>query len=284
MMEIVDSPDALRATTNAWRRQGDRIAFVPTMGNLHAGHHALIEQAQSRADRVVASIFVNPTQFGPGEDFERYPRTLDADIDGLRRHGCDLLFMPGVETMYPYGIDTAHRLSVPALADVLCGAHRPGHFDGVVTVVSRLFNLVRPDMAVFGEKDFQQLRIIERMTEDMGYGIAIVRAPTVREADGLAMSSRNRYLDPDQRRLAPRIHATLNELAEAWGRGASADALEAEGRTRLAEAGFRVDYLDLRRERDLRRPESGERDGIRIFTAAWLANVRLIDNRPLPAS
>lgn len=277
-MRIVGAADDLRAAVAAWRRDGLRIGFVPTMGNLHAGHFALVEQARERADCVVASVFVNPTQFGPGEDFARYPRTPDEDAAGLRAHGCDLLFLPDVATMYPFGADRAYRVTVPALADVLCGAHRPGHFDGVATVVARLFNFVRPDLAVFGEKDFQQLRIIERMVEDLGYGIAIARGPTVREADGLAMSSRNRYLSVENRRRAAQIHGTLVSLRSAWREGAELAGLEADGRRRLAAEGFDVDYLEARREGDLGRPEPEERDGVRIFTAARIGGTRLIDN------
>lgn len=283
-MRIVGAAGDLRAAVAAWRREGLRIGFVPTMGNLHEGHFALVEQARERADCVVASVFVNPTQFGPGEDFERYPRTPDDDAAGLLAHGCDLLFLPDVATMYPFGADRAYRVTVPALADVLCGAHRPGHFDGVATVVARLFNFVRPDLAVFGEKDFQQLRIIERMVEDLGYGIAIVRAPTVRESDGLAMSSRNRYLSAEDRRRAAKIHATLVSLRSAWREGADLAGLEAEGRRRLAVEGFDVDYLEARREVDLGRLEPKERDGIRIFAAARIGGTRLIDNLPLTPS
>lgn len=283
-MDIAVDPRALRSAIAAWRRGGERIAFVPTMGNLHAGHYALVDQARSLADRVVTSVFVNPSQFGSGEDFERYPRTPDEDAEGLRARECDLLFMPPIDAMYPHGLDGAYRLSVPALADVLCGAHRPGHFDGVVTVVSRLFNLVRPDAAVFGEKDFQQLRIIERMTEDLGYGIEIARGHTVRESDGLAMSSRNRYLDPEQRRQAAEIRATLLALAAAWSGGVDIAELEAEGRSRLQRAGFSVDYVDVRREADLRRPVPMECNGIRIFVAVRLGQVRLIDNLALSKS
>ncbi len=259
-MDIVTEAGALRAHAADWRRRGECIAFVPTMGNLHDGHYALVRQARAVADRVVASVFVNPTQFGPGEDFDRYPRTPDDDAAGLRAHGCDLLFLPDVAAIYPFGSKAAYRLSVPALADVLCGAYRPGHFDGVVTVVSRLFNLVQPDVAVFGEKDFQQLRIIERMTLDLGYGIEIVRGPTVREADGLAMSSRNRYLDPDQRGQAPGIRAALLTLADTWHRGGAPEAIVETARQALESQGFRVEYLELRRESDLGIPSPAQRD------------------------
>lgn len=202
-MERLALPEPLRARVDGWRRQGLRIGLVPTMGNLHAGHLALVAQAQARCQRVVATVFVNPTQFGPGEDFDRYPRTLEDDAQALARQGCDLLYAPAVPAIYPDGPGQAFRVTVPALAGVLCGAHRPGHFDGVATVVTRLYNQVRPDLAVFGEKDFQQLRILERLTHDLGYGIEVVRGATVRESDGLALSSRNRYLDADARARRP---------------------------------------------------------------------------------
>jgi pantoate--beta-alanine ligase len=280
-MDIVTEAGALRTRVAGWRAQGERIAFVPTMGNLHDGHYALVRQAHTIADRVVASVFVNPMQFGPGEDFDRYPRTPDDDAAGLRAHGCDLLFLPAVADIYPFGLDAAYRLRVPALADVLCGAHRPGHFDGVVTVVSRLFNLVRPDAAVFGEKDFQQLRIIERMTLDLGYGIEIARGLTVREPDGLAMSSRNRYLDAEQRRQAPAIRAALLALAERWRRGETTGVAIDQARDKLESAGFRVEYVEVRRESDLGLPSEQERDGLRAFVAARLGSVRLIDNQSM---
>lgn len=280
-MDIVETVTDLRARVDVWRRAGQTIALVPTMGNLHAGHYALVEQARGLCDRVVASVFVNPTQFGPGEDFERYPRTPQDDAEGLRRHGCDLMFLPGVPVMYPFGSELAYRLSVPALADVLCGAHRPGHFDGVVTVVSRLFNLVRPDVAVFGEKDFQQLRILERMAEDLGYAIRIERGPTVREADGLAMSSRNRYLDADQRQRAPELRRGLLSALAGWRAGRPVAELERDTIDHLAGAGFRVDYVEIRRESDLLGPAPLGRDGLRIFAAARLGSTRLIDNLAL---
>lgn len=280
MTELVDSVEALRATIAGWRRQGLRIGFVPTMGNLHAGHLALVDQAREHSDRVVASLFVNPTQFGPGEDYERYPRTLDADLIGLRGHGCDIAFAPAVSDMYPLGLAQAHRLLPTMLADVLCGRHRPGHFDGVLSVVARLFNLVQPDQAVFGEKDFQQLRLVERMTQDMGYGLDILRAPIVRDPDGLAMSSRNRYLDATQRAQATILPATLVELSRAWRDGEPVAALQARGVEQLQAAGFVVDYVEFRREHDLGEAAT-ERDGIRIFAAGKLGQTRLIDNLAL---
>lgn len=277
-MEIVQDVRKLRQVVSGWRNSGERIALVPTMGNLHAGHFALIEQARRHAGRVVATVFVNPTQFGPGEDFERYPRTPEQDAEGLHRHGCDLMFAPGVAAVYPFGAAHAHRLVVPALADVLCGAHRPGHFDGVATIVSRLYNLVQPDLAVFGEKDFQQLRILERMTEDLCYPIEVLRAAIVREQDGLALSSRNRYLDAQQRTRAPGLVSALRQLREHWLAGATSGQAEAEAHASLVRSGFDVDYIEIRREHDLRHPEPEERVGLRAFAAARLGTTRLIDN------
>jgi pantoate--beta-alanine ligase len=279
-MQIAHDRAGLAAQLAPWRRDGRRIALVPTMGNLHAGHLALVDQGRRLADVVVATVFVNPTQFGPGEDFDRYPRSFEADAEGLRGHGCDLLFAPDVEAIYPFGAERAHRVTVPALADVLCGAHRPGHFDGVATVVTRLFNLVQPTLAVFGEKDFQQLRILERMSTDLGYALAIARGPTVREADGLALSSRNRYLEPDQRRLAPMLYATLRSVRAGWRRGEGEAALAA-GRARLRDAGVDLDYLEARRELDLRTSGPSECDGSRIFVAGRVGQTRLIDNLAL---
>lgn len=270
----------LREQLARWRRSGETIALVPTMGNLHAGHLALVDLARQHCRHVVASIFVNPTQFGPNEDFDTYPRTLQADLEALSRHRCALAFTPAVSTMYPFGPAHVHRLSPPALADVLCGRHRPGHFDGVAGVVARLFNLVQPDLAVFGEKDFQQLRIIERMRTDMGYGIRILRAPTLREADGLAMSSRNRYLDAGQRQRAAMLHRTLLALRQSWQEGVDAAALARAGEDRLAAAGFLVDYVEVRDEEHLQ-PVGDRSRPTRIFAAVRLGSTRLIDNLAL---
>src|SRR5690606_6402832 len=194
-MDTVATVAALRAVVAGWRAAGEAVALVPTMGNLHAGHFALVQQARRSGARVVASVFVNPTQFGPAEDFGRYPRTPEQDAEGLAAHGCDLLFLPSVGEVYPFGAEACVRVQVPGLTDVLCGASRPGHFDGVATVVARLFNMVQPDRAVFGAKDFQQLQVIRFLVRDLAFPLQIEAAPIVREADGLAMSSRNRYLD-----------------------------------------------------------------------------------------
>lgn len=277
-MQTVHETPALRAAVRGWREQGLTVGFVPTMGNLHEGHFSLLKLARSRADRVVASVFVNPTQFGPGEDFERYPRTLTQDQAGLAEHECDLLFAPPVEAIYPYGADQSVIVSVPGLTGVLEGAHRPGHFDGVSTVVCKLFNMVQPDLAVFGQKDFQQVRVIERMTRDLGLPVSVVVAPIRREADGLAMSSRNQYLSAAERSVAPRIHATLQWMKQAHAEDRPRAAIEAEARERLDEAGFATDYAVIRRSEDLGEPGAEERSGLVALVAARLGDTRLIDN------
>ncbi|MFP5504684.1 MAG: pantoate--beta-alanine ligase [Gammaproteobacteria bacterium] len=272
-----DSIEELRATLAQWRARGARIAFVPTMGNLHAGHLRLVEAARERDARVVASIFVNPLQFGPDEDFARYPRTPDADCAALQAHGTDLVFLPEVETMYPRPLKALTRVTVPGLGEILEGAHRPGHFDGVTTVVARLFNLVQPDIAVFGKKDYQQLCIIRRMVADLGWPIEIVGVPTVRESDGLAMSSRNGYLSVRERRLAPLLARTLAEVAEHLQAGErDFTALERAAMTVLEEDGFRADYVSIRRP-DLEAAVAGDARVV-ILAAARLGTTRLIDN------
>src|SRR5688572_3039615 len=241
-LEICTELPDLHARVASWRRAGLRVGFVPTMGNLHAGHHSLVTLARKHADKVVASIFVNPTQFGPNEDFARYPRTPEADAEGLDAAGCALLWMPSVETMYPYGADGAVRMRVPGVTDVLEGAHRPGHFDGVATVVSRLFNQVQPDVAAFGRKDYQQLAVIRYMVRDLAFPIELLAGETVREDDGLAMSSRNQYLSAQERALAPEIHRTLLAMRQAAQDGAATTRVEADAVARLGDYGFEVDY------------------------------------------
>src|SRR5579872_1847816 len=213
-MEIVAKIAAVRARVRAWHREGLRVAFVPTMGNLHAGHVSLIEAARRHGDRFVASIFVNPMQFGPNEDFAHYPRTPHQDEGMLEAAGCNLMFMPDVAEIYPNGSERATRVEVPGLSRVLCGEFRPGHFEGVATVVAKLFHIVEPDVAVFGEKDFQQLTIIRRLVADLCMPVTIIAAPTVRDPDGLAMSSRNQYLTDEERRKAPVVHQTLHAAVE----------------------------------------------------------------------
>lgn len=277
-MRIVDSVEDLRAIVREWRGQGASVGFVPTMGNLHAGHYALIDAAKRRCDRVVASVFVNPTQFGPNEDFSRYPRTPQDDEAGLREHDCDLLFRPGVDAMYPFGTAACVRVHVPGLTDELDGAARPGHFDGVATVVLRLFNMVQPDAAVFGRKDFQQLQVIRYLVRELSLPIEIVPLPTQRDHDGLALSSRNRFLDADARAAAPAIHATLLRMREAWAAGQALAAIEAEAVAALRARGFAPDYAAVRRAVDLASPGPDERHGLVALIAARIGSTRLIDN------
>ncbi len=279
-MQTVTDAAALRAAIRGWRTAGQTVGFVPTMGNLHAGHHSLLKLARARADRVVASVFVNPTQFGPGEDFERYPRTLAQDQAGLAEAGCDILFAPDVATMYPFGPAASVSIHVPVITDTLEGAHRPGHFDGVATVVAKLFSLVQPDLAVFGQKDFQQLKVIERMVRDLSLPVKVMSAPTLREADGLAMSSRNQYLSAQERSRAPLIHATLLQMRELFQQGHARQPLEAAARSRLERGGFVPDYVAIRRAEDLAEPGADERESLVALVAARLGATRLIDNLP----
>jgi pantoate--beta-alanine ligase len=279
-MQTVQDAAALRATIRGWRGQGLTVGFVPTMGNLHAGHHSLIKLARARADRVVASVFVNPTQFGPNEDFERYPRTLVQDQVGLAEQECDLLFAPEVATMYPFGAQNSVSLHVPQLTETLEGAHRPGHFDGVATVVCKLFNLVQPDLAVFGQKDFQQLKVIERMVRDLSLPVKIMAAATLRADDGLALSSRNQYLSTEERALAPQVYATLQQMRDLIAKGHARTVVEQAAASKLARAGFDPDYAAIRRVEDLAEPADGEREGLVALIAARLGKTRLIDNLP----
>ncbi len=276
-MQTFTEIDALRAQVAEWKRAGLRVGFVPTMGNLHAGHYSLLALARRHADKVVASIFVNPTQFGPDEDFSRYPRTPEADAEGLAAHGCDALFLPAVETMYPFGPAGAVTIRVPGITDVLEGAHRPGHFDGVATVVARLFNLVQPDVAVFGRKDYQQLQVIRYLVRDLAFPVEIVEGPTRREADGLAMSSRNQYLSAEERATAAQIHAVLQLMRDKLRSGRPLDEVEAKAANKLRAAGFQVDYAVVRRA-DLSTPVRGDEPGLVALVAARLGRTRLIDN------
>lgn len=273
-----NSIETLRETIAVWRTAGLRTGFVPTMGNLHAGHLRLIEVAREHCDRVVASIFINPLQFGPNEDYARYPRTHAADCAALAGANTDLVFMPDVATMYPQPLEQITRVHVPLLGEILDGAHRPGHFDGVSTVVARLFNLVQPDVAVFGEKDWQQLVIIRRMVVDLGWPIDIIGVPTVREPDGLALSSRNGYLSTEERAQAPGLAQVLDVMAQRLRVGErDYAALESMAVEKLAAAGFRADYVSIRRQ-ELQPPASTDAQLI-ILAAAWLGTTRLIDNR-----
>lgn len=277
-MRTVHTIAELRDHVTTWRRAGERVAFVPTMGNLHRGHIHLVERARQQAPRTIASIFVNPTQFGPNEDFTGYPRTLLEDSRQLEAVGLDLLFAPAVAEIYPRPLEDMTSITVPELSDILCGASRPTHFRGVATVVGKLFNMVQPDIALFGEKDWQQLRVIRRLVDDLNFPIEIVGVPTVREADGLAMSSRNGYLTPEERAIAPTLYATLTASAERLRAGErDYQRLSDEAKARLAAAGFRPDYFEIRRASDLQPPASGD-ENLRILAAAWLGRARLIDN------
>ena len=283
MMQTHTTLAALRAQLRQWRRDGASVGFVPTMGNLHAGHFALVELARKHADKVVASIFVNPTQFGPNEDYARYPRTPDRDINGLAEQRCDALFLPSVEQMYPFGTIGCVQMHVPGITDILCGAHRPGHFNGVAQVVARLFNMVQPDLAVFGRKDYQQLQVIRYMAKEMSFPVEIIPAPTLRESDGLAMSSRNQYLEGDERRTAARIYQTLCFMRDAARQGLPVPGIEDEATSRLEAAGFTVDYAEVRRA-DLTRPRSPDEPGLVALIAARLGRTRLIDNLEFDAA
>lgn len=278
-MQTFHQANALRNWVHERKQQGLRIGFVPTMGNLHAGHFSLIEMARQRCDCVVSSVFVNPTQFSAGEDFGRYPRTPEQDSHGLRERGCDALFLPDAIEIYPFGAKCSVLVHVPGLSDTLEGAARPGHFDGVASVVCRLFNLVQPDLAVFGSKDYQQLLIVRRMTEDLRFPIEILGAPIVREKNGLAMSSRNQYLDAHQREHAGIVHATLSWMRERVRTTDTPTAeIEREASRRLADAGLSPDYAVLRRATDLSEADLDERSGLVALIAARLGPVRLIDN------
>ena len=277
MIETIFELARLRDRVGEWKRDGLRVGFVPTMGNLHAGHHSLVEIAKPHADRVVASVFVNPTQFGPNEDFARYPRTPERDAAGLEAAGCDALWLPKVETMYPFGTESAVRMHVPNVGDALEGAHRPGHFDGVATVVARLFNQAQADVAVFGRKDYQQLAVIRAMARDLAFPLDIVAAPTMREADGLAMSSRNQYLSAQERPVAATIYRTLQAMRDSILAGNPRAEAESNADAELRAAGFLPDYAVVRRP-DLSDPTDGEPGPRVALIAARLGGTRLIDN------
>jgi pantoate--beta-alanine ligase len=279
-MRQAHTREQLWALLRSWRRAGLSTALVPTMGNLHEGHLALVAAAREQADRVITSIYVNPAQFGEGEDFERYPRTLETDQRQLEDAACDLVFTPTDQTMYPGGLGDSTRVrAAPSLANILEGAHRPGHFDGVVTVVARLFNLVTPDVAVFGEKDYQQLLVIQRLVLDLGYPVRIAAVATVRGPAGLALSSRNRYLDENQRTAAQQLNAVLQGAASQVADASThLPEVERAAHAKLEQAGLRVDYVAVRRARDLAKPSADDPD-LRILAAVWSGATRLIDNR-----
>ncbi len=276
-MNVVNTVADVRARVQSWRAAGLRIALVPTMGNLHAGHMSLLEAAGARAERVIVSIFVNPLQFGPAEDFAAYPRTLDDDQSLLDEGRCDMLFAPAVEQIYPDGAQST-LVTVRGLSSELCGQFRPGHFDGVTTVVAKLFNVVAPDVAVFGEKDIQQFILIRRMTSDLFVPVEVIGAPTVRAPDGLALSSRNRLLSAQELKTAPAIHAALDASAKRLIAG-DRDflAIESGGWQMLAKAGLRPDYFAIRDGSELQLPHKASAELV-VLTAARLGAARLIDN------
>ena len=277
-MLVLTTRQELAETIGEWRQNGEHVALVPTMGNLHAGHLALVELAREHAERIVVSIFVNPTQFGEGEDYADYPRTLEVDQRRLKTVGADLIFAPNAETVYPFGVGNATVVSVPGLTENFCGASRPGHFDGVTSVVARLFALVQPDVAIFGQKDYQQQLVIRRMVEDMSLPVAIITSETVRDADGLALSSRNSYLTDEERSRAPELYRALCAIGEELqnGRRDFSD-LEVAAQRDLQQAGFDVDYFAIRRALNLEVPDR-DCDDLVVLAAAQLGDARLIDN------
>jgi len=277
-MQTITRIADMRALVRDWRFAREGIAFVPTMGNLHAGHASLIGAAHLHGRRVVASVFVNPLQFGPNEDYAAYPRTPDEDAALLESQGVDVLFLPTVDEMYPQGVAGSTIVDVPELSGILCGAVRPGHFQGVATVVVKLLNLVQPDVGIFGEKDYQQLTIIRRSIEDLCLPVRIVGAPTVRADDGLALSSRNRYLNPQERAIAPQVYRALDQARRRLESGDTDVAgIEREGLAALATAGFRPDYFEVRMAGTLAKPH-GQNVDVVVLTAARLGRARLIDN------
>ncbi|MGR8929110.1 MAG: pantoate--beta-alanine ligase [Gammaproteobacteria bacterium] len=275
-MQTIKTINALRAAIRQWRQAEQSIAFVPTMGNLHAGHIKLVETACLQADKVVVSIFVNPEQFGPNEDYDSYPRTERQDQDKLIATGADLLFLPAVEEMYPQPLRT--HISVTGLADLLCGASRPGHFDGVAVVVCKLLNIVQPDLLLLGDKDYQQLTVIRQMVTDLNIPVEIQGIPTIREPDGLAMSSRNSYLSETERQKAPLLYQVISSMRDEIMAGTDDfDELIDQNDRILHAAGFDVDYLKICRSADLQ-PASADDHDLIVLVAAKIGKTRLIDN------
>ena len=278
-MLIIDSVALLRREIRYFRQSNKRIALVPTMGNLHEGHMTLVDEAKARGDVVVVSIFVNPMQFERPDDLERYPRTLQEDCEKLNKRGVDLVFAPSPAEVYPKGLSTQTQVDVPVIYTILEGASRPGHFRGVSTIVSKLFNLVQPHVACFGQKDFQQLALLRTMVEDMGYDIEIVGVPTVRAKDGLALSSRNGYLTSDERKTAPQLYKIMNALADRLSQGERhIDEMLQETAQQLREAGFIPDELFVRDAKTLQNLSVDSTSAV-ILMAAWLGKARLIDNQ-----
>ncbi|WP_405078024.1 pantoate--beta-alanine ligase [Pectobacterium versatile] len=277
-MLIIETPLLLRREIRRWRQEGKRIALVPTMGNLHDGHMTLVDEARARADIVIVSVFVNPMQFERPDDLARYPRTLQEDCEKLNRRGADLVFAPSPDVIYPNGLESQTFVDVPGLSSLLEGASRPGHFRGVATIVSKLFNLVQPDVACFGEKDYQQLALIRQLVRDMGYDIDIIGVPIVRAKDGLALSSRNGYLSAEERQRAPHVYQVMMDMATQLDNGdRQIDTLLEQAEDKLREAGFTPDELFIR-DADTLQPLSAASTRAVILMAAWLGKARLIDN------
>lgn len=277
-MQTISTIEGLREIRRKWQLAGKRIGFVPTMGNLHAGHLSLVQEAKQHADIVVVSIFVNPLQFGADEDLDNYPRTLEADSEHLRSLGVDVLFTPTVEAIYPRGLEQQTFVEVPGISYMICGASRPGHFRGVATIVSKLFNMVQPNSAFFGEKDYQQVQVIKAMVTDLSMNLSVHAVPTMRHEDGLAMSSRNGYLTADERQIAPLIYQTITRIRESIesGRRDFNQLINTENNV-LSQAGFKPDYIEIRDAFTLQ-PASFEGKELVILIAAFLGKTRLIDN------
>ncbi len=275
-MHQINKVKAIRSCVRGWRRQGRSVALVPTMGNLHIGHLQIVEQAKIVADKVVVSIFVNPTQFVVGEDFDTYPRTVEDDIAHLQSIEPDLIFIPEVDEIYPAGLEREAQVVVPQLGSIFCGEFRPGHFTGVATVVSKLLNMVQPDTALFGNKDYQQLLVIKKLVTDLCIPVEVIGAETAREASGLALSSRNRYLNREEKVIAAELYQALSGVSEAVKAGRDDyQQLEADAIAHLEAKGFKTEYLSIRNAVDLSEPMDGE---LIALAAAWLGETRLIDN------
>ena len=278
-METIFDLKGLRGAVSGWKNEGNSIALVPTMGNLHRGHLSLIEGAKGQADRTAVSIFVNPIQFGHGEDYELYPSTLEQDLDILRDANVDLVFAPNLGELYPAGIEADTRISVPDISDILCGEFRPGHFSGVATVVMKLFINVQPDYAFFGEKDYQQTLVIKRMVSDLLLPVEVLTLPIIREENGLAMSSRNSYLNESEKQLSSEIYKAIEKAAIMVRTGAdSLDDIEKSSAYLLEELGFKVEYFSIRRRQDLKLVNDSIDKSLIVLVAAWIGDTRLIDN------
>lgn len=280
-MQIIKNTQDLRGLVSGWRRENLSIGFVPTMGNLHAGHLQLVDESMARTDRTIASIFVNPMQFGETEDFGTYPKTFDEDCASLTKKNVAILFAPELEEVYPNELDQVTKIDMPGLSEIVEGSFRPGHFTGVATVVAKLLNMVQPDIALFGEKDFQQLLVVRQMVADLNIPVQIIGIPTVREADGLAMSSRNVYLTDTERQIAPETYRALQHVQEKINQGRrDFQELERQAIKHLNQKGFSTDYLTIRRASDLSSPSPNDQCLV-ILVAAWLGKARLIDNLPV---